>query len=141
MPGKTLTFKLRTKQAELETLRKKLKKFGKTIGMPQKKLFEVNLVLDELFTNITTHGHLEQSKGWVHISLTCHENELQIEVKDSGIAFNPLDAEPPNLDCSLEERSVGGLGLHLVKKLVDVMEYNRCDQKNILKIRKTISTK
>lgn len=141
MTAKRTSFKLKTELAELETLRQELGRYGQAANLPPKKLFEINLVLDELFTNIISHGCLEPPEDRVSISLSYKGDQMQIEVRDGGIPFNPLDAKPPDLECALEERSVGGLGIHLVKKMVDAMEYQRSGNKNILKMRKTIPSK
>ena len=63
---------------------------------------------------------------------------LIAEVEDGGRSFNPVEAPTPNLNASLDERALGGLGIHLVKNLTDRLEYRRDGAKNVLMIRKRI---
>jgi anti-sigma regulatory factor (Ser/Thr protein kinase) len=64
------------------------------------------------------------------------DGELVIEVEDDGRPFNPLQIPPPDMDRPLEQRSVGGLGLHLVRELTSSIEYTRREEKNHLVMRK-----
>ena len=70
--------------------------------------------------------------------LALEGGRLTIDVSDDGIAFNPLDATPPNLDLPIMERPVGGLGIHIVRTVMDHVEYQRRDGHNVLTMRKTI---
>jgi anti-sigma regulatory factor (Ser/Thr protein kinase) len=95
-------------------------------------VFRVNLVLEELAANINHHAH-DDAGHEIEIVLNSERDRLTIEVIDDGRPFDPLeDAPKPDLTASLEERPVGGLGLHLVRSLVDDLQYRRADGKNHL---------
>ena len=63
---------------------------------------------------------------------------VTIRIEDDGISFNPLETKPPDLDCTLEERDIGGLGIHLIKGYMDDIDYQRRGKQNILTIKKNI---
>ena len=100
-------------------------------------VFKVNLVLEELVLNIGQHGAGlgENAAGvrQVEIRLGSEPDRLIFEIVDDGMPFDPLsDAPEPDLQAALEDRRVGGLGLHLVRSVVDAMEYKRAAGKNHL---------
>ena len=72
------------------------------------------------------------------MTLALEGDELTIRVEDDGRAFDPLQAPPPDLDLPLEERPVGGLGIHIVRSVMDAVEYQRRGGRNVLTMRKTI---
>ena len=96
------------------------------------------LALDEVVTNIILHGYEDPAGQEVEARLTVRESLLTAEVEDAGRAFNPLDAPTPDLSAPLDERALGGLGIHLVKSLMDRVEYRRDGEKNVLTVRKRI---
>ena len=97
-------------------------------------IFKVNLVLEELGLNILTHGgEGNDRRPEIEIVLTSDDESLTIEVSDDGHPFNPLeDAVQPDVNAMIEDRSIGGLGLHLVRTLMDDLHYSRDDGKNRL---------
>src|SRR6185436_11829364 len=105
---------------------------------PGRTLYAVNLALDEVVTNVVLHGFADASGHEVEAHIVVSDGVITAEVKDGGRAFNPLDAPPPDLTAPLDERSLGGLGIHLVKSLMDRVEYRRDGEKNVLTFRKRI---
>ena len=67
------------------------------------------------------------------------DNELVVKVEDDGREFNPLELPEPDLEQKLEERPIGGLGIHLVRNLMDELDYKRTHNKNILTMKKKIN--
>jgi anti-sigma regulatory factor (Ser/Thr protein kinase) len=134
----SFSFELRNDLSELTTLGEKLESVGRALGLSRRCLFEINLALDELFTNIISYGFPDQSEHFirVHISSDCHV--LTVVLEDDGIGFNPVDRIPPELPCTLDECKVGGLGIHLVKNLMDEVFYQRRAHLNVLTLKKNI---
>jgi anti-sigma regulatory factor (Ser/Thr protein kinase) len=130
--GHSRRFRLRNYIDELETLRENLEAFGETAGIEQPCLFRLNLALDELFTNVVTCGYEDRKIHYVDVELRASEKELTIIIIDDGIPFNPLPTEPPDTKCAVEKRKVGGLGIHLVKQLMDHLGYRRENGRNIV---------
>ena len=138
MPKETITFKLSNRLSELETLNKKIDTFGVQVGLPNKCIFEIRLILEELFTNITYYGYRDDKDHWVNVSMSCENDIMTIQIEDDGIPFNPLEFKKPNLKCAVEDREIGGLGIHLVKHYIKDCVYERRGNKNILILKKTI---
>ena len=108
------------------------------MGLPQKLVFEINLALDELFTNISSYGFADDDEHDIKITITPQDEEIIIVIEDEGVPFNPVDADTPDLECSIENCQIGGLGIHIIMKLMNEVCYQRCNNKNILTMRKTI---
>ena len=139
MPKNMISFKLSNHLSELDTLRKKVEQFGTRLGIPEKTIFEVNLIIDELFSNIVSCGFRDNGIHWVTIHISLLEDALHIRVEDDGVPFNPKASQKPDLECPMEERRIGGLGIHLVTELSDKISYYRKGGKNILVLEKKIA--
>ena len=97
--------------------------------------FALNLCLDEIFTNCVMYGYKGCQSKEVSIKLEASNGELLAEVIDDACAFNPLEEiKNPNLDGNVEDRQIGGLGVFLVKKNMDKIEYSYEGGKNILRM-------
>lgn len=118
----------------LQYIQGTVEELGQREAWPDSLTFKVNLVLEELGLNILTHGGKSSDRRpEIEIVLTSEDDVLTIEVLDDGQPFDPLeDAPNPNVDASIEDRSIGGLGIHLVRTLMDDLRYQRDDGKNHL---------
>lgn len=123
---------LRNRIDELPRLERWLREFAERHGMAERDLYAVNLVLEELFANVLEHGHDDPDEHEIVIRLQVVERDLHIEFEDDGREFNPVNVPAPKLDVPLAERSVGGLGVHLVKSFVDHLDHRRSNGKNKL---------
>lgn len=103
---------------------------------PDSLVFKVNLVLEELGLNILSYGGAGADRSpEIEITLVSEDDSLTIEVSDDGRPFNPLeDAAVPDVEALLDERSVGGLGVHLVRTMMDDLSYQRAEGRNLLKM-------
>ncbi len=138
MAKNKVSFKLKSKLSELDALCQKLENFGQSMGLSKKCIFEANLALDELFTNIISYGFEDKNEHTVRITISLLNDELVVSIEDDGVPFNPTKVETPDLECTIEECRIGGLGIHLAKNLMDEVCYQRCNDKNILTLRKNI---
>ena len=98
---------------------------------------QMKIIVDEIFSNISRYAYSSKS-GAVTVRTSANSNFITLVFEDSGIPFNPLSAESPDITLSAEERELGGLGLFLVKKLTDSMVYKREGNKNILTVKKSL---
>jgi len=101
---------------------------------PPETLNEIGIAVEEIFVNIADYAYAPDT-GKVSISISKND-KLLIRFEDSGRPYNPLEHADPDLDKNLCEREIGGLGIFLVKKIMDSVEYSRVDGKNILEISK-----
>ena len=93
-----------------------------------------NLAIEELVTNCIKYGYDDANEHIIGIELELAGNELKLTVIDDGHLFNPLELTPPDTNLPVEDRPIGGLGVHLLRKMSDRMEYTRVAGKNHLKL-------
>lgn len=133
-----MNFTLKNRISELNKLAEELEKFSSEYKLPQKILFDINLSLDELVTNIISYGYDDDKDHDILISIAKEEDNIFITLEDEGIEFNPLNTEEPETETELEDREIGGLGIYFVKNKMDRISYERIGGRNILKLEKQI---
>ncbi len=101
---------------------------------PMKLITQINIVVEEIFVNIAHYAYNPEI-GYAKLRIKV-DDVVEIEFEDSGVPYDPLAKEDPNITLSAEERNIGGLGIFMVKKIMDTVEYRHEDGKNILTIRK-----
>jgi serine/threonine-protein kinase RsbW len=138
MIKKFYSFELKNDLSELEQLCQTCEEIGRSINISDKSIFEMNLALDELFTNIISYGFQDCLEHIIKISITIEGDQLQMRIEDDGVPFNPLESKTPDFQCGVEECKIGGLGIHLIRKLMDDIQYQRVADKNILVLRRKI---
>ena len=126
------TFILKNDLAEIKRLTDILYKLCEENDIGNKILCDVTLALEEIFANIVHHAHEDDVEHPVKIHIRIRDNVLALEVKDDGKPFNPLENPSVNTKAPFEERKIGGLGIHLVRNLIDELEYQRVNGKNVL---------
>jgi phosphoserine phosphatase RsbU/P len=131
-----LEIKLRNTLSELDRVNQTLTEFARWHGLTPDVVHDLTLALEEILINIISHGYTDNREHEIKVSLSVQPGEVRIDVEDDGRPFNPLEAPEPDTTKPLEERTVGGLGIHLVRKLMDGLEYKRQDDRNLLTIKK-----
>ena len=126
------TIELTNSLAELDRLNRTLKRFGKANGFSPKCLMEINLAIDEIFTNIVSYAFSDQKEHRITISLAATDRQIVIRVEDDGCPFDPIKAGEPDTRCPLFEREIGGLGIHIAKRIMDSLLYKREGERNVL---------
>ena len=133
-----ITFNLTSSITELDRLSEKMSWVGEQWDLSGKTVLQINLALDELFTNVVSYGLEEASGHQITFTLSNHGNEIRIVVTDSGKAFDPTQAPDPILEAPLEDQQVGGLGIFLIRQYTDHIDYKRAGGKNITTLVKKI---
>jgi len=134
--GEELEIKLNNKVSELEGFNQTLTEFGQHHGLAPRLVHDLNLALEEILTNIISYGYPDNREHEIKVRLSVQPGEVKAEVEDDGHPFNPLEAPEADTTKPLEERTIGGLGIHLVRKLMDDLEYKRQGDRNLLTIKK-----
>lgn len=111
--------------------------FLEDAGFQIKQIMQVNIAVEEIYINISSYAY-NPDVGPAHIICSIHGNKAVIEFIDSGKPYNPLDRVDPDITKSAEERGIGGLGVFMVKQLMDNISYKYENGKNILVIEKNI---
>lgn len=109
------------------------------LDCPLKARRQIDVAIDELFGNIARYAY-SPDVGKATVRFSVEENPLEVTITfiDNGVPFNPLEKSNPDTSLSAEERPIGGLGIFLVKKSMDMVEYEYKNGQNILKIKKNI---
>ncbi len=98
----------------------------------------IMIVLEELITNLAKYGYQNRPAGSAEIAMQLDAPRLTIEFIDDGDPFDPLAAPPPDLEAPLEERDLGGLGVHIVRSLLDEVRYSRAGDRNVLQLMRRV---
>ncbi|MDR2856105.1 MAG: ATP-binding protein [Methanomicrobiales archaeon] len=97
---------------------------------------QIGIVVDEILSNISHYAY-HPAVGFVVVRISL-DSEITIEFEDSGIAYDPISAKDPDITLSAEERDIGGLGLFMVKNLMDSVEYRRDGDYNVFTVKKRV---
>ena len=112
--------------------------FAQRHHVPAAARREVHLAIDEIVSNIIRHGAAADETPRLAVTVAVDEGALRVEVTDTGKPFNPLAAQPPRTAGRLSDRPIGGLGIHLVKNLMDRIEYRRTNGRNRLRFERAL---
>lgn len=122
----TLQLRVRNRIEELPGVSEAVEALAEEQGWAPDLTYAVVLGLEEVATNVVRHGGGEEGSSEIEIEVASSDDEIRVEVRDSGKAFDPFHEAPePDLDAGVEERKIGGLGVHFVKMLMDETSYSR----------------
>lgn len=107
-------------------------------GVPMMDATRIQLAVEEAVTNVVTHGY-EGEPGDVTIELGISEEQITITISDSGPAFDPTKIPPADTMADLDHRNIGGLGVHLIRSVMNDVSYSRSGDENRLVLMKTIA--
>jgi len=125
---------------EIPRIRKDLEFLEHEWSIPKSEIRQILVIIEEIFSNIVRYAFEDKQEHTVDIRLGCRESQIEIEIIDDGIAFNPLDyhlgplSDPATSDA-------GGMGLTLIRAFSSNINYARYSEKNHLKITKKVKSK
>ena len=115
---------------ELDNLFEYSSKLLNQLDFSSRDVIMINTALEEIFVNV---AHYAYDNEWtVEITLSRVANNVTFVFKDSGKPFNPLERKDPNITASSDEREIGGLGIYMVKKIMDEVHYEYTNSQNVL---------
>lgn len=124
---------LRSDLNELPRLANFARSVGRDTGQDQDRIFALELCLEEAVANIILHGNSDEPAGkQIWVTITDNADSLVACIEDNGTSFDPTQLPAPPVPTSLEDASVGGLGVHLIRKFTSDMRYERVDGRNRL---------
>ncbi|MBQ6518493.1 MAG: ATP-binding protein [Anaerolineaceae bacterium] len=128
---------LEAKTENLHQATEFVESFLDNVGCPMKSLMQINIAVDEIFTNISSYAY-PSGTGMAKIEVKMEDDPraVLITFTDSGIPYDPLAKDDPDVTLSVKERQIGGLGIFMAKKLMDEITYAYRDGKNILTMKK-----
>lgn len=116
-----------------------LERFFTANGLPATAVWPFYVALDELLSNTIRCGYAEPpGQRRIEVQVHLHDGVLEMSITDDAAPFNPLEAPEPDTTQALQERSIGGLGIHIVKGLMNHIEYERKEGRNVLVLRKRL---
>ena len=130
---------LKNQLSELDHVRQSLEELSGTVGAHPKLMHAIDLSLDEVLTNIISYGYDDKVDHEIEVRVSLDTQSCIIEIEDDARHFNPVDLPEADTTSSLEERKVGGLGVHFVRTLMDEVEYKLQNNRNLLILKKRIT--
>jgi len=134
----TLSLMLVNQATEIERACVAAEEFAEDLGLSSEVGYAMALTLDELLANVIRHGYEDPDEHVIRVRVWLDADVLSIQVADDGKPFNPLLAPEPDLDLPIEQRPVGGLGIHIIRTMMDDIEYSRTNGQNLLTVRKRV---
>ena len=113
--------------------------FGARHGLASVVIHDLCVAFDEALSNVVKYGYRDDKRHEICVRLEIAGMDVVAEVVDDGIPFDPLSAPPPYLEGGLDERPIGGLGIYLLRQLMDEVHYVRRGNQNVLVMKKRIS--
>ncbi|MFH1915052.1 MAG: ATP-binding protein [Pseudomonadota bacterium] len=134
------SFRMTNRMNCFKRVQPEVERFAMTHGLSPKCTFHLTLCLDELITNIISYGYADFDEHPIDVTITLDNGCVSVRIEDDAEPFNLLEAPPPELEVPLDERvrPIGGMGIHLVRTMMDGIEYTRDNGRNILLLRKCI---
>ena len=130
--SETLSLKVHTNRGEIGHITDEIESLAEREAWTADLSFKVNLALEELVINIMDYG-FEGGDHEIDVTLISEDHKLTIVIADSGKPFDPLeDAPVPDVDAPIDERPIGGLGIYLVRNMMDDMQYRREGERNYI---------
>jgi anti-sigma regulatory factor (Ser/Thr protein kinase) len=127
---------LKNDLAEIERLAARVLSFGQEHKLPDELVWEIRLVLEEIITNIISYGYEDQAPHTIAVSIVNSDKDITLCVRDDARPFNLLEHPAPDLDIPLEERGIGGMGVHIVREIMDEIDYRREADENVVVMRR-----
>jgi serine/threonine-protein kinase RsbW len=127
-----LTVRVDASQEGLRTAASALDRFEADQALDPKAAWPVHVALDEILSNIVLHGSAGRTDAMIDVTFALRAGDLEVEVMDDGPELDPLTLPAPDTTAPLEARRPGGLGIHLVRSLMDRVTYAREDGRNRL---------
>ena len=136
---KDMELELKNELAELKRLDLSVTEYCNSHGFSSEIHFALKLSLEEVVANVISYSYNDDLEHRIIVKLDQSDGSILVHVEDDGAAFNPLAQEPPDIEAPIEDRPIGGLGIHLVRHYMDSLEYERRAGRNILVMKKSIN--
>ncbi|KHK02749.1 ATP-binding protein [Desulfovibrio sp. TomC] len=136
LPGFSL--RITNRLLELDRVADAVEAFGEAHGLPAKLRYQIRLVLDELLTNTISYGYPDDGEHAISVTMSQDGQRLRFLLEDDARPFDPLTAKAPDIAAAADDRAIGGLGIHLVRAIMDRVAYEHVGGLNRLLLEKDI---
>lgn len=121
---------------DLQKVAEFVESLGEEFHLEMMMVMNMNLALEEIISNIMLYAYPEKMEEYISIRFIETNGAYVFTISDSGVEFDPLEMKTPDISLSAEERAIGGLGIFLVRQLMDEVVYERIENKNVLTMKK-----
>lgn len=129
---------LRNDIKQIDRLTEFIDMIAQKTGIDPDLTLSINLALEEAVANVIQYAYPEGTEGEIKVDASARKDSIRFTISDTGQEFDPTATPEADISLGLEDRQIGGLGIHLVRKIMDRVSYKREDDKNILTLTKTI---
>jgi anti-sigma regulatory factor (Ser/Thr protein kinase) len=137
--GGHVSFEIPADLEQIQKVSEKIEQCMKTHGWGEDSILDVQLAVEEAVTNSILHGY-DGTFGTIAIRIETSPHHIAVEIADDAPAFDPLSVPDPDIDADLEDRQIGGLGIFLIRRVMDEVSYRYENNKNILVMEKKITS-
>lgn len=130
---------LTNKTEEIGKLVPFIEQIGKKLSLASDLIFNLNLVLEEAVSNVIHYAYPNQEGKEINIEASLMNDNLIFVITDSGIAFDPTSVPDTDITLPADERPIGGLGIFIIKQIMNEVNYRRVDGKNVFTLKKFIN--
>ena len=124
--------------AEIDRLNQFVEEVGEEFSLSADITFNLNLVLEEAVVNIINYAYPEGKHELIYLSAKVHNGSIVFVLTDTGKEFDPTMAKDADITLSAEDRPIGGLGIFLIRNIMNEVRYERIEGKNILTLEKKL---
>ena len=130
--------KLRNQVGELERVNQFVEEIGDELGLDMEMLMNLNLVIEEMVVNVISYAYPEGTTADIELLAESDGKELTFVLSDKGKAFDPTAKESADMNVNPADRDLGGMGIFIVKNIMNEVSYQRLEGKNLLTMKKDI---
>ena len=124
--------------SEISRLNDFIEEVGNDFSLTPDIVFNLNLVLEEAIVNIINYAYPKEDHEWIFLSAKLHEGSIILVLTDTGKEFDPTLAPEVDVTLSADEREIGGLGIFLIRQIMNEVKYERIEGKNVLTLEKKL---
>lgn len=124
--------------SEISRLNGFIEEIGEEFGLTPDVVFNLNLVLEEAVVNVINYAYPKEDHQWIYLSAKLQDGTIILVLTDTGKEFDPTMAPETDITLSADEREIGGLGIFLIRQIMNEVKYERIDGKNVLTLEKKL---
>ena len=124
--------------SEISRLNGFIEEIGEEFGLTPDVVFNLNLVLEEAVVNVINYAYPKEDHQWIYLSAKLQDATIILVLTDTGKEFDPTMAPEADITLSADEREIGGLGIFLIRQIMNEVKYERIDGKNVLTLEKKL---
>lgn len=125
-------------EAQLALLGEFIEETGEKFGLNEETIMNLNLVLEEAVSNVIFYAYPGETEKKIELTIRLEDSVLEIILRDAGVPFDPTLRQTPDLNLAAADREIGGLGIFLIRQLMDEVVYKREGEENVLRMRMSV---